>query len=196
MEEWRAIEGTNGMYEVSNTGKVRSNNYLGHGVTKEIKPHVKKSGYVELRIYINGKRKSCRLHRLVADAFIPNLENKPQVNHKDGNKQNNYVDNLEWSTASENIRHAVQNGLRENAREKARERGKITILRMHELQKTPIIATCIETGEETYFDSQQEAAEKLHLNKSKICCVVKGQRNRTGGYSFRYANKGVMPCQK
>ena len=93
-------------YEVSNYGRVRNKS------TKEIiKSRPIRYGYIHITLYFNGKRKNYPIHRIVAMVFIPNPKNKPQVNHKDGDKQNNRVDNLEWVTNSENMRHAYKNGL-------------------------------------------------------------------------------------
>lgn len=119
MEIWKDIKGYEGLYQVSNLGRVKS---LGrfhkfpNGGIYEIKPRILKnatetSGYLFVALY-NGYRKQYKIHRLVAEAFIPNPNNLPQVNHKDLNKQNNRVDNLEWCTASENIKHAFKHGVR------------------------------------------------------------------------------------
>lgn len=80
---------------------------------RKLKPGVHPKGYCYVDICNKGKRKSARVHRLVALAFIPNPENKPQVNHIDGNKQNNNVGNLEWVTNRENRIHALNNGLKD-----------------------------------------------------------------------------------
>ena len=74
----------------------------------------KRNGYMYVYLTKNAKGKNCRVHRLVADAFIPNMENKLEVNHIDGNKQNNNIDNLEWCTFKENIRHSYKLGLSSN----------------------------------------------------------------------------------
>lgn len=74
--------------------------------------HPDVDGYLHVYLYNNGKRTTANIHRLVAEAFIPNPNNLPQINHKDTNKQNNHIDNLEWCTAKENTQHAIKNGLR------------------------------------------------------------------------------------
>jgi hypothetical protein len=78
---------------------------------KYLKSSESKTGYLVVNIRTNNKRSPCYIHRLVAQAFIDNPENKPEVNHKDGNKHNNHVDNLEWVTNQENITHSVGTGL-------------------------------------------------------------------------------------
>lgn len=74
--------------------------------TKALRPVTKAGGYLGLHLRVNGRDVNAKLHRVVAEAFIPNPENKPQVNHKDGDKTNNRVTNLEWATSGENLRHA------------------------------------------------------------------------------------------
>lgn len=183
-EVWKPIEGTDGRYEVSNTGKVRSLDYKQTGKTKELTPCEKVGGYLQLRVKINGKLKTVVIHRLVAEAFVPNPDGKPEVNHINGNKKRNYADNLEWVTRSENINHAVKTGLREKVAVSASKRGKIWIKELHQLQKKPVIAIDIKTGQRIEFDSQQEAAESLGIQKSHITSVIKGKRKQTGGYTF------------
>lgn len=119
--EWRAIKGYEGLYEVSNTGLVKSLEkrvdsgkchrrwrvqILSHGTDSK--------GYLRVSLSKNGVTKTHKIHRLVAQAFIPNPDNLPQVNHIDGNKTNNRVDNLEWCSQSENMRHACKTGLKRN----------------------------------------------------------------------------------
>lgn len=105
-EVWLPVVGFEEYYLISNTGKIfsiRSQREL------IVKP--KHTGYMDIELNINGKVYYKRIHRLVAEAFIPNPENKPYINHKDGNKLNNNVTNLEWCTNSENMIHAFQMGL-------------------------------------------------------------------------------------
>ena len=79
-------------------------------------PRIDRYGYCKVTFYDNGVTKHTTVHRVVAEAFLPNIYNKPSINHKDCNKLNNSVDNLEWVTHKENIHHAERNGLRNRAR--------------------------------------------------------------------------------
>lgn len=94
------------IHEVSNTGLVRN---ISSG--KILKPWISTTGYYMIKIYVDGKRKNLRVHRLVCAAFTPNPHNKPDVNHIDSNKLNNNSENLEWCTHAENLAHASINGL-------------------------------------------------------------------------------------
>ncbi len=116
-EVWLPVQGYEGLYEVSNLGNVKrlsriSKNSLGRDTRLPeliMKPiESKKQGYFRIGTSKDGRHKMNAVHRLVALAFIPNPENKPQVNHKDGDKGNNKLDNLEWCTAKENKIHAHQ----------------------------------------------------------------------------------------
>lgn len=121
MVEWRAIEGYEGLYEVSNTGLVKAlNKRVDSGKChRRWRVHILShssdaKGYLRVSLSKNGVTKTHKVHRLVATAFIPNIDNLPQVNHKDGNKANNCVDNLEWCSQSENMAHACKTGLKRN----------------------------------------------------------------------------------
>lgn len=107
-EVWRDIKGYEGLCQVSNVGKVRSFARRGSWKTRILKlqQSVKRGNYFYVRLYKNNKELSYFVHRLVAKAFIPNLENKPQINHKNGNRFDNTEANLEWVTCKENLRHA------------------------------------------------------------------------------------------
>lgn len=114
MEEWKDIRGFEGFYQISWDGNVRSLDRF-DGIRdlegQPIKPNLKQNGYLQVGLRKKGKRKWELIHRLVAIHFIDNPENKPQVNHIDGNKQNNSIYNLEWVTSQQNMRHAHANGL-------------------------------------------------------------------------------------
>ena len=117
IEIWHPCAGYETHYEVSNLGNVRSiermvNNRLHNGLRKSpqklLKAGKSKAGYFIVSFCVDGVKSNQTVHRLVARAFIPNETNKPQVNHKDGNKLNNHIDNLEWVTVSENGLHAYR----------------------------------------------------------------------------------------
>lgn len=120
MEIWKPIKGYEGVYEVSNFGRIKSLEreiYRGKDYAKRVqkekilKQVVNKDSYHRVSLNKNSKSKMFAVSRLVAEAFIPNPENKPEVNHIDANRFNNKVENLEWVTAEENLNHARENGL-------------------------------------------------------------------------------------
>ena len=109
MEEiWLPIKGFECLYEVSSFGRVRNLNYKRTGQTRVLSPYENK-GYLQVDLCKNGKRKSYSVHRLVAEAFLPNWFDEPQVNHRDENKHNNHIDNLEWCTATYNNNYGTHN---------------------------------------------------------------------------------------
>lgn len=113
MEEiWRDIVGFEDYYQISNYGRVKSlkkKTRNGHCKNDKIlKERIDKKGYVHYALKKDGKTYEKKAHRLVAEAFIENIYNKPQVNHIDGNKRNNYVENLEWVTNGENQAHSYK----------------------------------------------------------------------------------------
>jgi hypothetical protein len=116
MEElWKDIQGYEGLYQVSNTGRVRSlDKTRAIGKNKRIIKgrilKIKQANYCHIQLVKNGQNFHALVHRLVATAFIPNSEGKKTVNHKDCNKHNNRVENLEWVTQAENNLHALSNG--------------------------------------------------------------------------------------
>lgn len=110
-EIWKDIVGYEGRYQISNLGNVLCLNYKNTHKPHLLSIFTTKTGYNQIHLTKANKQSRFFVHVLVAKAFIPNPYNKPQVNHIDGNKQNNCVDNLEWVTAKENIEHAMQNGL-------------------------------------------------------------------------------------
>lgn len=107
-EAWKPIEGYEGIYEVSDQGRIRNVKRGGRIMTLSKVTH----GYLASNLSKDGKTRSILVHRLVAKAFIPNPDNKPQVNHIDGIKDHNIAPNLEWVTAQENLNHAIQTGLK------------------------------------------------------------------------------------
>lgn len=179
MEEiWKKIENTN--FSISNYGNVKNNK-----TGKILQQQVNRRGYCVVRVSVRKSKTCCiketfRIHRLVAQYFIPNPEDKPQVNHIDGDKLNNNVSNLEWVTNKENAKHAIENGLWENVFKASQQ--------SNEKRKRKIMAKNIETGEISYFDSIAEAERAF--NTRHITDVLKGKRSHTKGYNFFYFEGG------
>jgi len=113
IEKWVKIKNTD-RYEISSNGRVKVISFtdsIGRNKKERIlKPFTTNKGYKSIGLFTTNGRKHLSVHRMVAEAFIPNVENKPQVNHKNGIKDDNRVDNLEWVTSSENMIHAYKNG--------------------------------------------------------------------------------------
>ena len=107
-EIWRDIRGYEGIYQVSNFGRVKS---LKRCREKILKPNLCTDGYLAVTLYRNGCRKNYLVHRLVAESFLPNIENKLFVDHINGNKIDNHLENLRWATPSENQEYAISFGL-------------------------------------------------------------------------------------
>ena len=176
MEKWKPVAGTYGLLEVSSEGRVRSNMRDG----RILKPSMDAKGYLRLHVTIKRKRYAFKVHRMVAEAFIFNPDNKPQVNHIDGNKTNNAVSNLEWVTNKDNVRHAWKNGLCENVYRAS--------LKENESRKRPVIATKIDDGSVMEFGSIADAERSLGTRH--ITDVLKGKRKQAKGFTFAYKEGG------
>ena len=170
-EEWREIPDNNN-YEVSNLGRVRSKNRIinqfGHKRNyyrimqgKILKPRKQNGGYLLVWLCKDGESKAYTVHRLVAKCFVAG--NGTDVNHKDGNKENNRADNLEWVTHVENIKHAYR------------------CLGHPKTNSVQII--CVETGE--VFDSIREAGKAKATNPISIGHVLAGRNKTAGGYTWK-----------
>lgn len=160
-EIWKDIEGYEELYQVSNLGNVYSfysNKKLAFGIDT--------SGYRVVNLFKNGKQKTRTVHRLVAKAFISNPNNFPIINHKDENKQNNNVNNLEWCTCKYNINYSSRDGHAISERMKNNNNA---------IKKK---VKCITTGE--IFISLAEAARKYNIDKSSIAKVCKGKMKYRG----------------
>lgn len=175
MEIWKDIKGYEGIYQVSNYGRVK---VLDRKVWNAKVECVRKGrifkttkgsrGYIQVALTKNGKSRIFNVHRLVAQAFIPNPLNLPQVNHIDGNKTNNNVSNLEWCTAQENIQHAHKMNLTSNVSRK-----------VQKLEKYTKNILC-------EYKSAHEASviEKIDETSIRRCCNY--IRKSAGGYSWKY----------
>lgn len=178
MEEWADIKGFEGMYQVSTEGRVRSvdrvTEMVRYGISYEmrhkgrvLKTSVNKCGYERVQLTKDSRPYNFTIHRLVATAFIPNKENLPEINHIDGNKRNNNVDNLEWCTKSHNIQHAFKNGLID--------KNNMTFNRKLVMRSDGVI-----------FNSLTDAAlaSGAHVGNVSACCH--GRLMHTGGYGFEF----------
>jgi hypothetical protein len=148
-------------YAISNLGNIK-NVKTGRVLKLCLNPR----GYYSYTFYKKGIRKTFRIHRLVALYFIDNPNNLPYVNHIDGNKTNNRVENLEWCTAKQNDEHARRTGLK--------------------VQEKPVLAENVESGEKIAFKSVSEAGAILGINKGTISKVLHGKRNKVHGYKFYF----------
>lgn len=166
-EIWKDIKDYEGIYQVSNLGRVKRVE-----TDRILKGNKQTQGYLVVNLSKNNIASTKRIHRLVAQAFIPNPENKSEINHIDENKTNNRVNNLEWSTAKENINHGTRNK------------------RSSKTKSIAIIATNLKTCESTEFYGARECARQLGLHQASITKVLKGRLTQTGGFTFEYLNEG------
>lgn len=168
-ERWVTVPGFNGRYEVSDLGRVR-NRESG----KTLSPIRHYSGYYHLNLYVNAKAKSCRVHRLVAAAYVPNPSGLPDVNHLDGDKSNNAWTNLTWCTPAENNLHAVETGLW-----------------TPDKNRHAVVGVSLEDGvTEVKFESMKAAELELAPSGkagARVCMCVAGKIDSAYGYAWRRA---------
>ena len=177
-ENWRDVAGYEGLYKVSDKGRVYS---IPRPGTKGGLLNTRcKRGYELVSLSKDGTEKELSVHRIVLTAFVPNRLRKPQVNHIDGNKTNNKLENLEWATQSENQLHAYSIGLQKpNVREAHKVR--------HEQTKRKVMQLSIDGKELKTFNSIKEAAKHIgRKDGTHISAVARGKRNSTGGFKWKY----------
>lgn len=177
MEIWKDIEGYEGLYKISNLGRVMScERYVrtcGNGKrlveSKILKQSKCPGGYNEVGLWKKNKSKTYLVHRFVAKAFLENPNNYPEVNHKDENKDNNCVDNLEWCTSKYNANY-----------------GNRTRLMQEKKPTKPVVMLDKEGNELRRFNSLGDATRETGFDISAIIRVCKGKQRTSMGYKWRY----------
>lgn len=176
-EIWKDIPGYEGYYQISNTGRVKSLsrkiNYNHPKFSKRsmeekiLSPKIT-NGYLGINLYINKKRRSFLIHRLVAEAFIPNPLNLPQVNHKDENKFNNSVNNLEWCTLEYNLLYGT--GAKRSLESRTR----------------PVLKFSLDGIFLEKYPNQSIAAAKNNANQANISKCCNGHIKSCKGFVWKY----------
>lgn len=179
-EIWKPVVGYEGLYECSNMGRVKSlDRYVPHrydGEFQFIKGTIRKTkynngGYEMITLYKDGKEKTHLVHRLVAQAFIPNPNNLPEVNHKDENTKNNCVDNLEWCNREYNLYYGTRRQ------------------RQAEKEMVPVIQYTKDGMLIKKWDSMQSVMDDLGINRGNISNCCSGRCKSVGGYKWKYYDK-------
>lgn len=176
-EIWRPIKGYEGLFEISNYGRVKSlgrwiiynNGYKHYYKEYVMKLHLSSRGYLRVCLQYMKHKESCLVHRLVAEAFIPNPNNLPQVNHIDEDKTNNRVENLEWCDSSYNINYGCRNE-------------KVSDKRSIRVNQYTLDGVFIKK-----WKSATEASKALGICRAGIQHVLSGKRFKSGGFIWRYA---------
>lgn len=186
-EIWKDIKDYKGLYQISNHGNVKSltrkvrckNGKFRIIREKILTPIITRNGYLIVNLWKSNFQKAHLIHRLVAEAFIPNPESKPEVNHKDGNKHNNHVTNLEWNTRPENTIHSYKMKLRENQKKKISNMNK-------KLKSKKVAQYDLNMNLIKIFPSASEAARHYNYSQSAISECCRGTRRKIYNYIWRY----------
>ena len=179
MEIWKRIKGFENLYKISTYGKIES---LGNGKStnsetkKEriLKTNYSSTGYEKIKLFKDGKRYYFSVHRLVAQTFLDNSLNKREVNHKDGNKANNNVSNLEWVTSSENQLHAFKNGLQKSKMGK------------DHAQSKSVLQLDLNGNLIRKFESIKQIQRELGFNSFGIIKCCKKEKKYNTAYKFKW----------
>lgn len=169
LEIWKDVKNYEGEYQVSNTGKVRSLNYNYLGQVRELKQTLSNKGYCKVVLHRpKGTQRHFSVHRLVAEAFIPNPDNLPQVNHKDECKTNNCVDNLEWCDCKYNSNYGTRNE------------------RIVQKMRKSILQFTLDGVFVKEWESIKSAAETFGVKDCSISNALTGRKKTAGGFIWKY----------
>lgn len=189
IEIWRDVVGYEGQYLISSLGRIKGIDRIARrgnfsvrvpGLIKKVS--INNRGYYSITLCKDARYRHFVIHKLVAQAFIPNPENKEYINHKDGNKLNNNINNLEWCTVSENNQHAYDIGLKVGAA-----LGKFGA---DNPSSKPVLLIARD-NKIIEFAGIHEAARATGLNASSICAALRGRAESCGGYKWEYKNIAV-----
>ena len=178
-ERWKPVKGFENNYWVSDMARVwsvKSQQFL------RVKP-MDKHGHLGVCLHVNGRAYYRYIHRLVAEAFLPNPHNYPVVRHVDDCPRFNTADDIIWGTQRDNFYDSIRNGRAYIPSNEDREKG-------HEKTRTPICAINLQTGDRFEFRGQGEAERILNIPQANIWKVLNKQRRSAGGYYFEYLNRG------
>lgn len=180
IEIWKNIQGYENLYQISSNGRVKS---LGNGNSNNSKERILKQGknkygYCVVKLCNEGKLKSFLVHRLVAQAFIPNVDNKPQIDHINTDRTDNRVENLRWVTNQENCNNPIS-----KINYSIIQKGKPRLT----LQK-PILQFSKEGEFIKKWQSVTQVGDELNIHKGNIISCCKGKLNTCGGYIWRYTD--------
>ena len=169
-EIWKPVRNYEGLYEVSNLGRVKSLNYKRTGKERILKAGKSGNGYLQVNLYKDGNREQPLVHRLVATAFLDNADNLPEVNHKDENKQNNCVENLEYCSRLYNMNYGT------GSKRSAEKRSK------------PVFSVDKKSGLIMWWESAKEAERCTGINNGNIINCCQGRQKSAGGHIWFYAD--------
>ena len=180
-EIWKNVKEYENLYLVSNYGNIKR-----IGKNKNRKFNVTRNGYALVNLYKNGVSKNISVHRIVAEAFLKNIYNLPQVNHKNGVKTDNRVENLEWISGKENIKHSYRTLGR-----KASKGNKGNINRITKSTK-PLIQYDLDGNFVKVWGSKENASRELKIDSATISNCCRGKRKSAGHYKWKYVEDEIL----
>ena len=197
-EKWVDIQGYVGFYQISNLGRVKSlsRTYYTYNYLKKEKIKITRkekymsykkdsNDYMIVSLSRNGKTKAFTIHRLVASAFIPNPDNLPQINHINGIKTDNRVENLEWCTPSYNVEHSFKTGIRKMTSKQIKQ-AKENIKKAFESKRRKVYQLTPEGEVIKLWDSFTDIYKELHYSWGNIGQVCRGKQELAYGYKWKY----------